>query len=659
MSRSGRVRRAWTLAVVTAALVVLVAPGTVALPRGFAAVSSAVATSYPTTGVSPPPTSYAAATFDATDEYVLMFGGNDVNGNAMATTWSFVHNNWTNLTGSIGPSPTARWASSMAYDAANGTVILFGGCLNPSCSALGDDTWSYAHDRWTNLSGALPVFPPPRGRAMMTYDASTGTVLLFGGIGVGGIYLNDLWGFKDGHWSPITTSVAPSIRGGSMMAYDPTANATILFGGNDGPYRFGDTWSLAHGNWTNITATVGIGPTARWVGEMTYDAADGYLLLVNGYNAGTYFGDEWTFVDGRWSALSVPNGPAASYGGVLVYDPADRYVLYFSGVGANGVYTSTLIYSDGTWTLLINPPGTDYALFFLTLLAILFLPVAVGLVLGTVLQRRRERRLGEGFVLPPSEPVQWIPSGPALARQRFLRLILAGGFSALLVILLVVPLLVAPGGLNFFFLLFELPLLLVLIWAVVFAQARREARAIAIVRSGVILRRRRSELRVPWSALQPGLMRPVRGMYAFQYVIPGRQAGVAGFTVTVDQAKAILRSPFAPPWVLTPFVAAALGLPVSPGWGSAAPPTGPPPSPPMFPPAPFPLPNSAPPLASSPAASPPTWSSPPPPPPPPPPTPQASVPAGPPPGTVPCPRCGQYNPVGRVAFCQSCGQRLH
>ncbi|MCI4373437.1 MAG: kelch motif-containing protein, partial [Thermoplasmata archaeon] len=324
--RSMRVRltgRRLAIIVVLTATVLLLGPPWASATHLGPGVSFARATSYPTTGNSPPPTSYAAATFDAGDGYLLMFGGNDVDGNANSFTWSFVHNNWTNLTGSIGPSPSARWASSMVYDAVNGTVVLFGGCLNPACSQLTDDTWTYAHDRWTNLSGALPVFPPARGRAMMTYDAGDGTVLLFGGIGAGGVYLNDLWGFKDGRWSPISTAAAPSIRGGSMMAYDPTSNSTILFGGNDGPYRFGDTWSYSNGTWTNISSTVGLAPAPRWVGVMTYDGADGYLLLLNGYNAGTYFGDEWTFAIGVWSSLTATGGPSASYGGLLVYDPLD------------------------------------------------------------------------------------------------------------------------------------------------------------------------------------------------------------------------------------------------------------------------------------------------------------------------------------------------
>ncbi|MCI4373792.1 MAG: hypothetical protein L3K02_09170, partial [Thermoplasmata archaeon] len=224
------------------------------------------------------------------------------------------------------------------------------------------------------------------------------------------------------------------------------------------------------------------------------------------------------------------------------------------------------------------------------------------------------------------------------------------------------PSLLTPGGPGLFPLVVFLPLFVVLVLVFGSAQSRQEARAVAAVRSGVILQRRRSELRVPWGQLQPGLIRPRAGMYLFQYILPGQQAGVGGFRVSVEQARAIIRSPFAPAWALSPFVAAGLGLPTSPGWGAVPPPAVPPPSggygapaPPLLSSTPFAAGPPPPPPAANPwpNPSPPEWA-----PPPPAPAPRPRAPPGPPPGTVPCPRCGQFNPIGRVAFCQSCGQRL-
>ena len=64
----------------------------------------------------------------------------------------------------------------MAYDAATGTVVLFGG--DGSSGDLGD-TWTWNGTTWTEQTPATS--PPARESATMAYDAATGTVVLFGG----------------------------------------------------------------------------------------------------------------------------------------------------------------------------------------------------------------------------------------------------------------------------------------------------------------------------------------------------------------------------------------------------------------------------------------------------------------------------------------------
>ena len=73
-------------------------------------------------------------------------------------------------------SPSARIGASMVYDAANGTVVLFG-----STSRRPDQTWTWDGSTWTRQSPASS--PPAQAAASMAYDAATGTVVLFGGVG--------------------------------------------------------------------------------------------------------------------------------------------------------------------------------------------------------------------------------------------------------------------------------------------------------------------------------------------------------------------------------------------------------------------------------------------------------------------------------------------
>jgi len=72
--------------------------------------------------------------------------------------------------------PSARVAQSMAYDAATGTVVLFGG--GPTHGVIGD-TWTWDGTTWTQQAPA--AHPSARAEGAMAYDAATGTAVLFGG----------------------------------------------------------------------------------------------------------------------------------------------------------------------------------------------------------------------------------------------------------------------------------------------------------------------------------------------------------------------------------------------------------------------------------------------------------------------------------------------
>ena len=78
----------------------------------------------------------------------------------------------------------------MAYDAATGNVVLFGGLGKRSVL---DGTWTWDGSTWTKQAPDQPASP---GGASMAYDAATGNVVLFGGRG-GGV-LGDTWTWGSG-----------------------------------------------------------------------------------------------------------------------------------------------------------------------------------------------------------------------------------------------------------------------------------------------------------------------------------------------------------------------------------------------------------------------------------------------------------------------------
>jgi hypothetical protein len=214
-------------------------------------------------------------TWDAHDGYVLLFGGSAIGvpGFGSAQTWTFVHNQWTERFPS--PHPPARAESAMAYDAAAGEAVLFGGGGSGTAGAL-SDTWTYRGGVWTNHS--LPVHPSPRFFEAMGYNAGTGHVILFGGESVTGTLLSDTWLFDGSAWVAVHPKTHPSARGETAFAYDPKLGRMLLQGGGIGNGTVtNDTWTYTLGVWTRVMT---VGPRAAGSGGMAYDPAVGAPILV-------------------------------------------------------------------------------------------------------------------------------------------------------------------------------------------------------------------------------------------------------------------------------------------------------------------------------------------------------------------------------------------
>ena len=113
---------------------------------------------------SAPPARYdASSAFDAADGYALVFGGLNAK-NALGDTWSFANGSWTDRTpGFVTPedTPSPRYGASMAFDAAMGAVILFGGrnlsAVSEFANLSSGDTWEYRGGSWTPIYAPDPV----------------------------------------------------------------------------------------------------------------------------------------------------------------------------------------------------------------------------------------------------------------------------------------------------------------------------------------------------------------------------------------------------------------------------------------------------------------------------------------------------------------------
>jgi hypothetical protein len=93
-------------------------------------------------------------------------------GSAAVPTWTRQH---------PATSPPAQSSAAMAYDAATGTVVLFGS----------GETWTWDGTTWTRQHPATS--PAARADAGIASDAATGNVVMFGGSRGGGVVIGDTW----------------------------------------------------------------------------------------------------------------------------------------------------------------------------------------------------------------------------------------------------------------------------------------------------------------------------------------------------------------------------------------------------------------------------------------------------------------------------------
>ena len=165
----------------------------------------------------------------------------------------------------------------------------------PSCRSTLGDTWTWDGTTWTQQHPATA--PPARFWASMAYDAATGNVVLFGGRDASGRDIADTWTWDGTTWTQQHPATSPSSREGSSMAYDAATGTVVLFGGlkQNGNGAFNGTFTWDGTTWTRQAPVTK--PPARWGAAMAYDAATGTVVLFGGVDPGAGFvdGGTWTW----------------------------------------------------------------------------------------------------------------------------------------------------------------------------------------------------------------------------------------------------------------------------------------------------------------------------------------------------------------------------
>ncbi|MBI5511265.1 MAG: hypothetical protein HY903_21090 [Deltaproteobacteria bacterium] len=275
--------------------------------------------------VNPSARAYGGMAFDPGLEKVVMFGGWYIDPGAttatvLSDTWAFDGDVWQQLA-SGGPVPRELFA--LAYDRDRERLLLFGGFgVSTPSTPTGElgDTWTFDGSSWTSI---YVTGPAARVGAAMAFDEAQGEMVLFGGYS-GIEYFADTWAFDGAAWRQRSSEPAPPARAHHSMVYDPERARVILHGGQ---YRFmsgdkpqhadlGDVWEWDGDRWEETTPDQG--PAARRFASLAFDRGRRRALLYGGVTDATPLGDTWEYLKQRSHLSCAATGDGMPFAALAV-----------------------------------------------------------------------------------------------------------------------------------------------------------------------------------------------------------------------------------------------------------------------------------------------------------------------------------------------------
>jgi hypothetical protein len=218
---------------------------------------------------------------------------------------------------------------------------------------------------WTKLN--LTTHPSNRSGLALAYDAKDGYVLEFGGERDRGKAINQTWTFAHGTWTEIFPAVAPQAMFPVTMAYDNSTQQVILFEelhtsqrGHGAYAVLNNTWAFSGGVWSRLHPVRS--PPILSPSLMSDDPAIGGVVLYGitvcpAYRTGCAANwsstpETWVFRGGDWSELSA--GPRAPLIGAMAYDPQYHGVIAPGTVSVSNTTLCTWLLNGTNWTRVVT-----------------------------------------------------------------------------------------------------------------------------------------------------------------------------------------------------------------------------------------------------------------------------------------------------------------
>jgi uncharacterized protein (TIGR03437 family) len=277
-----------------------------------------------------PPRAFARMVWDGARSQIVLFGGIAPPAEVISETWVWKGRSWERYSPPSSPAP--RFTAPMAYDAMRQRVLLFGGTYDGTLQSF-DDTWVWDGTNWSRQFFFRA--PPARAGHGLAYDAARGEVVLFGGFSQNAVF-NDTWIWNGSNWTLREPSGGrPPAYWDTSLVYDEARRQVVLFGGrcaiDNRVVLCDDTWLWDGRSWTKKDSATR--PPGRTGHSMAYDAVQQKVVLFGGENAqGELLADTWLWDGSRWTRLETSAAPPPRFGHTMAFDVSRGEVLLVGGV---------------------------------------------------------------------------------------------------------------------------------------------------------------------------------------------------------------------------------------------------------------------------------------------------------------------------------------
>jgi hypothetical protein len=294
-------------------------------------------------GQTSPPTArkFPAFAYDSVRHESVLFGGETAAGTPLTDANAYL---WRGSSWQVVPTTgvLARSRSAMAFDTSRGVMVMYGGVrVGPTAPVPMSDTVEWNGSTWTTRFASST--PGVRSGHAMAYDAARGRTVLFGGQSASA--LNGQTHTYNGTSWTLASSSGPGARYGHMMAYDSTRQRVVLYGGrvSSTATPLSDTWEWNGTSWASIPVS---GPGPRAEGAMVYDSLRQRVVLFQGSNSGNSITSSVYEYDGSAWTQVLPVDPPARSGAGGAFD-SSRGVSVFSCGGLSPTIVTNQLFEYG------------------------------------------------------------------------------------------------------------------------------------------------------------------------------------------------------------------------------------------------------------------------------------------------------------------------